>query len=76
MDIPPLTERGQMWVAKHANDPHPFKLLSYHKVSPKVPVYIIYYTAYPNPSTGIMEYFHDLYGYDAPLQNALLGIIE
>jgi murein L,D-transpeptidase YcbB/YkuD len=33
-------------------------------VSPKVPVYLVYYTAYPNPETGFVETWPDLYGYD------------
>lgn len=64
MDIRPETERGRMYVQEHANDPRPFRLESYREVSPRVPLYIIYYTAYPNPKTGVVETWPDLYGYD------------
>ena len=35
-----------------------------YDVSPRVPVFINYYTVYPNPKTGVVEQWPDLYGYD------------
>lgn len=64
MDIRPVTEQGRTYLRNHASAPRPFRLISYRDVSPHVPVYIIYYTAYPNPSTGVVETWPDLYGYD------------
>ena len=64
MDIRPETEQGRIYVQEHADDPKPFRLESYREVSPRVPLYIIYYTAYPNPKTGVVETWPDLYGYD------------
>ena len=64
MDIRPESERGLQYLKDHAEDPRPLKLLSYRDVSPHVPVFIIYYTAYPNPTTGTVELWPDLYGYD------------
>ena len=64
MDIRPMTERGQRYVRDHSDDPRPFRLMTYHDISPHVPVYIIYYTVYPNPETGVVETWPDLYGYD------------
>jgi hypothetical protein len=64
MDMEPTTERGAKYLKEHADDERPLRLVSYQAVSPKVPVYIVYYTAYPNPETGRMEFWPDLYGYD------------
>lgn len=76
MDIPPITERGIQWLSRHSDAPRPYRLLTYHKVSPKVPVYINYYTVFPNPYHGIVEILPDLYGYDKPLQESLQSILE
>ena len=70
MDIKPETERGRNYIEEHEEDPRPFKLLTYQQVTPHVPVYIIYYTAYPNPKTGIVETWPDLYGYDKAISQA------
>ena len=69
MDIHPETERGQLYVLEHAGDP------SYQDVTPKVPVYIIYYTAYPNPKTGAVEFWPDLYGYDQTISREMGPIL-
>ena len=75
MDIHPETERGQLYVLEHAGDPKPFRLMSYQDVTPKVPVYIIYYTAYPNPKTGAVEFWPDLYGYDQTISREMGPIL-
>lgn len=64
MDIPPETERGMIYLSEHKDNPRPFRLTTYRDVSPRVPVYIIYYTVYPNPATGGIESYPDLYSYD------------
>ena len=71
MDRKPMTARGLDYLAEHADDPRPLRLIDYQKVSPSVPVYIAYYTAYPNPSTGIVEFHPDVYGYDQVILSAL-----
>ena len=70
MDLPPVTDEGREYLEEHADDPRPLRLISYHDVSPSVPVYIVYYTAYPNPATGGVEQWPDLYGYDAAISRA------
>ena len=45
--------------------------MTYHEISPRVPVYIIYYTAYPNPATGVVQTWPDLYGYDKAIASAI-----
>lgn len=64
MDLPPETDQGKEYLEEHADDEKPYRLISYKEVSPKVPVYLVYYTAYPNPETGFVETWPDLYGYD------------
>ena len=64
MDIPPTTDRGRQYLQEHADDALPHRLIAYHGVNPHVPVFFIYHTAYPNPDSGLMEYFPDVYGYD------------
>ena len=64
IDMPPESQRGHDWIEEHADDPKPHRLLSYMKVSPAVPVYVLYYTVYPNPETGALETYPDIYKYD------------
>ena len=71
MDMRPESEQGIDYLKEHADDPLPLKLLSYRDVSPHVPVYIIYYTAYPNPATGAVEQWPDLYGYDKAISREM-----
>ena len=75
MDIRPETEKGQIYVREHAGDAKPFRLMSYQDVTPKVPLYIIYYTAYPNPKTGVVEFWPDLYGYDQTISREMGPIL-
>lgn len=70
MDIPPQTEQGRNYLHTHANAPRPFRLMTFRYVEPKVPLYIIYYTAYPTPGTGVVETWPDLYGYDKVITRA------
>ena len=71
MDLPPVTDGGREYLEEHADDPRPFRLVTYRDVSPHVPVYIIYYTAYPNPFTGTIDLWPDIYGYDAAITKAI-----
>lgn len=70
MDIKPQTEQGLQYLEEHRDDPRPFRLIKQHAISPTLPLHIIYYTAYPNPETGIVEYWSDPYGYDSVIANA------
>lgn len=76
MDIPPVTERGRDWVRKHASAERPFRLISYHGVKPHVPLYILYYTAFPNPKTGAVDFWPDIYGFDKVISKELKWISE
>ena len=74
MDIPPVTERGRSWVSQHASAKRPFRLISYHDVKPHVPLYIIYYTTFPNPKTGAIDFWPDIYGFDKVISKELKWI--
>ena len=64
IDMKPETERGLNYLTEHAEESKPYRLMRQQSVSPRVPVYIIYYTAYPNPATGSIDLWPDIYGYD------------
>jgi len=70
MDLPPVTDEGREYLEEHAEDPRPLRLINYREVSPRVPVYLVYYTAYPNPASGVVEQWPDLYGYDAAISRS------
>ena len=74
MDIPPVTERGRTWIRQHAGAERPFRLISYHGVTPHVPLYIMYYTTFPNPKTGAIDYWPDIYGFDKVISKELKWI--
>ena len=69
MDLAPVTDYGREYLSEHAEEPRPFRLISYREVSPCVPVYLVYYTD-PNPASGTIEQWPDLYGYDAAIRRA------
>lgn len=46
------------------------KLVSSISLRPKVPLFIIYYTLYPN-TKGVLESFNDVYGYDSVIYRYL-----
>lgn len=71
IDIAPETERGAKYLKEHQDDERPLRLLTYREISPRIPLYIIYYTAYPNPETGKVELWPDLYGYDKVIKALL-----
>lgn len=75
MDIHPESERGKDWLKEHQDDPRPFRLLTYSDVTPKVPVNILYFTAFPNPATGIVEFWPDLYGYDCAISREIQAFL-
>ena len=71
MDMKPETDRGHEYLEEHEEDPRPLKVITYRDVLPRVPVYIIYYTAYPDPETGEVNFYPDLYGYDKVIRRKM-----
>ena len=65
IDLPPLTEKGK----RILEDPDHTKM-GVHSFTPQIPVFIVYYTIYPNES-GKLIYYPDSYGYDKILLKKL-----
>lgn len=71
IDMEPESDWGKKWVEEHEDEPHPIMLMNYQDVSPHIPLRIVYFTAYPNPETNVVEYYEDAYGYDEVIANEL-----
>ena len=69
MGMRPETEKGRKYVAGLEPGAKP-KLISWQSVSPRVPLYITYYTLFPVPG-GQLTTYPDVYGYDKVLAGAL-----
>ena len=67
IDMKPESQRGKDFVKNSGNK----RLVNSQTCSLHVPVYLHYYTAYPNPQTGIIETWPDRYEYDPPMTKAL-----
>jgi murein L,D-transpeptidase YcbB/YkuD len=61
MGLAPETEHGIDYVGKHREDDR--KLIGYVPVKPRVPLYIIYNTLWPD-ADGMLQTWPDVYGYD------------
>ena len=75
MDMKPETDRGLEYLEEHEEYPRPLKVITYRDVTPRVPVYIIYYTAYPDPETGEVRFYPDLYSYDKVIRKKMKGLL-
>lgn len=62
MDMKPATERGRKYLKKHSEDKE-HKLIGYVPVKPQVPLFLVYYTIWPDEN-GIVRKWPDVYGYD------------
>ena len=69
MGMRPETDKGRRYVAGLEPGAKP-KLISRQGVSPRVPLYITYYTLFPVPG-GELTTYPDVYGYDKALAGAL-----
>jgi murein L,D-transpeptidase YcbB/YkuD len=80
MDIPPVTSQGKEYISSHTPEENengrklPHKLISYMPVKPHVPLYILYYTIYPDEN-GVVRNYPDVYGYDQLIWNHLKKFI-
>ena len=61
-------EQGREYKRSHGGA---IRLINNTSVEPKVPVVIDYYTLYPNPKTGTLDTWGDIYGYDPILLKAI-----
>jgi len=61
----PTTEKEQKWLEENQDNLQKvYDHFGNRAVKPAVPVYIIYYTIYPNPEDGKLQTWDDPYGYD------------
>ena len=75
MGLRPEGEQGLKYMEQHADEPAPHRLVNSISVKPNVPVFITYYTIYPDPETGKLVTWPDPYGYDAVVQKAIKPFI-
>lgn len=68
MDLPPETDKGKKYVREHEEETH--NLISNKAINPPIPVYILYFTLFPN-ATGSIESYPDIYGYDAVIEKEM-----
>lgn len=69
MGMRPETDKGRRYVANLEPGAKP-QLIRWQGVSPRVPLYITYYTLFPVPG-GQLTVYPDVYGYDKVLAGAL-----
>ena len=67
MDIPPQTTQGQEYITNPEADR---KIINSLPVTPRVPIYITYFTLYPTRSGRLIP-FADVYGYDEVIYQQL-----
>ncbi len=82
MDIKPETEKGKKWLkdkkkelAGESNPPRYHALIKHKEVNPRIPLYIIYHTAYFDEK-GELQTYPDRYGYDAIMSAAIKPLTE
>lgn len=70
MGIPAESEQGMEYESQHPETEDRNKLISYVPIKPRVPIYILYYTLWPDEN-GVMQTWPDVYGYDDVVWNNL-----
>lgn len=70
MDIPPVTDEGKKLVEAGVKNP-----LGSLNVNPQVPLFITYFTAYPDANDNIC-FYPDVYRYDDVIMDAIRPYIE
>lgn len=68
IDKAPLSDKGKKWREENP-EAEGMKVFSY---KPSIPVYLDYYTLYPDPKTGELISHEDNYGYDKEIERILL----
>jgi len=72
MGLPPETERGIKYMEDAPESP---RLVGSLAVKPRTPLYIIYFTLYPD-ATGTLREWPDVYGYDAVIERGIKPFME
>ena len=70
MDLRPETDQGREYMADTLKNKQT-RLVHSLPVSPRVPIYIMYYTIFPDPVSGQLLYFPDVYGYDKAISRSI-----
>lgn len=74
MSLYPKTKRGRDYWNSHPNEDDR-KLINTQSVKPNIPLYIVYYTIYPDEH-GTLKTYRDIYGYDKVLWNNLQPYVK
>lgn len=69
IDMEPESDKGREYMEREDRPDHP-RLVGNLPISPRVPLYITYYTIYPTPD-GRLQYYPDVYGYDHAMEKVL-----
>lgn len=72
MGMPPETERGMEYMEDAPENP---RLVGSLPVRPNVPLYITYFTLYPD-ATGALREWPDVYGYDAVIERGIKPFLQ
>ena len=75
MGLQPQTIKGMQYKDTHEEEELK-KLIKWVKIEPSVPLFITYYTIYPDPVTGCLSYFPDVYGYDRSIARAIKPFMQ
>jgi murein L,D-transpeptidase YcbB/YkuD len=70
MGMPAETPQGLDYLQSHPDEKDRNKLIGYIPVKPRVPIYIIYHTIWPDEN-GVIQTWPDVYGYDQVVWNHL-----
>jgi len=70
MGMPAETPQGLDYLQSHPDEKDRNKLIGYIPVKPRVPIYIIYHTIWPDEN-GVIQTWPDVYGYDLVVWNHL-----
>lgn len=70
MGLSPESIKGKQYADTHT-DEEINKLVRWLKVEPGLPLIISYHTIFPNPRTGQLEYYPDVYGYDKAIARSI-----
>ena len=75
MGLKPESERGIEYMESEDRPEHP-SFMKQLKLPSRVPLYITYYTIYPDPVSGHLTTYPDVYRYDKALAKALRWFVE
>ena len=67
MDLPPASDRGRDYVKDETASR---RLVSWLGVTPRVPIFLTYYTLFPEPD-GTLRSYPDVYGYDSVIMHRI-----